>query len=162
PRRITFPPLRFLLGLKSPEETPARTPLWLLLLRLIAAAIIITALAEPVLNAAPAATNSGPLVLFVDNGWTSAAQWSARQAAMTQALNTAARDPRAVMIVTTADHPKSAPALLDAGKALKTADEIAPRAWLPDRKSALARLASVKFPARPQISWLSDDLDHDD
>jgi len=162
PRRITFPPLRFLLGLKSPEETPARTPLWLLLLRLVAAAIIIAALAEPVLNAAPATTSSGPLVLFVDNGWTSAAQWSARQAAMTQALNTASRDGRAVVIVTTADKPKATPALLDAGKALKSADELAPRTWLPDRSAALARLASVKFPARPQIFWLSDGLDHGD
>ena len=36
PRRVTFPPLRFLLGLKSPEETPSRTPLWLLLRNVIA------------------------------------------------------------------------------------------------------------------------------
>ena len=35
PKRIVFPPLRLLFGLKSSEETPARTPWWLLLLRLI-------------------------------------------------------------------------------------------------------------------------------
>ena len=87
PRRIIFPPVRFLSGLKSPEETPARTPLWLLLLRLLAAAIVIAAMAEPVLNAAPPTAGPGPLVLFVDNGWTAAHQWLARQAAMTQALN---------------------------------------------------------------------------
>ena len=160
PRRITFPPLRFLLGLKSPEETPARTPLWLLLLRLIAAAIVIAALAEPVLNAAPAATNSGPLVLFVDNGWTAAPEWAARQAAMTQALNTATRDARPVVIVATADAQNITPPLLDAGKALKSAEEIVPRAWLPDRKAALARLTAVHFKSAPQILWLSDSLDY--
>ena len=40
PRRIQFPPLRLLLGLKDEEQTPAHTPWWLLLLRLIAAALL--------------------------------------------------------------------------------------------------------------------------
>ena len=34
PRRVAFPPLALLLRLVAPEETPARTPWWLLLLRL--------------------------------------------------------------------------------------------------------------------------------
>ena len=160
PRRIVFPPVRFLLGLKSPEETPARTPLWLLLLRLLAAAIVITALAEPVLNAAPATANSGPLVLFVDNGWTAAHEWPAHEAAMTQALNAAHGRP--VAIVTTADAPKATPQLLDAGQALKTVEEIAPRPWLPDRAAALKRLATIHFASMPEIVWLSDGIDHND
>ena len=36
PRRIAFPALRLLLGLAPREETPARTPLWLILLRMVA------------------------------------------------------------------------------------------------------------------------------
>src|SRR5471032_2053601 len=52
PRKVVFPPLRLLLGLNANEETPARTPWWLLLLRLIAAALIIVALARPVLDSA--------------------------------------------------------------------------------------------------------------
>ena len=44
PRRVVFPPLRLLFGLEAPQETPARTPLWLLLLRLLAAALVIVAL----------------------------------------------------------------------------------------------------------------------
>src|SRR6267142_4565216 len=74
PKRIVFPPLRLLFGLKSSEETPARTPWWLLLLRLIAAALAILALAEPLYDPTPVARGAGPLVLVVDNGWTSAAQ----------------------------------------------------------------------------------------
>jgi len=41
PRRVMFPPLRLLLGLSGDEETPARTPWWLLMLRLIAAALVL-------------------------------------------------------------------------------------------------------------------------
>ena len=36
PRRIDFPPTRLLFDIAPKEETPARTPWWLTLLRLIA------------------------------------------------------------------------------------------------------------------------------
>ena len=36
PRRESFPAIRLLLGLNPTEETPARTPWWLLLLRIVA------------------------------------------------------------------------------------------------------------------------------
>src|SRR5690348_10069054 len=90
PRRVAFPPLRLLKGLATHEETPARTPPWLLLLRLLAAGLIIFALAEPEWGQ-PKAAGHGPLVVFVDNGWTAAANWSARRAAMSDALGAAAR-----------------------------------------------------------------------
>ena len=91
PKRITFPPLRLLLGLKSPEETPARTPLWLLLMRLLTAAVAIIALAEPIYDTTPATAGNGPLVLVVDNDWAAAQQWPARVEAMHSALTGAAR-----------------------------------------------------------------------
>ena len=61
PKRVVFPPLRLLLGLKDTEETPARTPLWLLILRLIAAAAIILALAQPMLGQPARIAGSGRL-----------------------------------------------------------------------------------------------------
>ena len=86
PQRVPFPPLRLLRGLTASEETPARTPWWLLLLRMIVAALIVVALAQPILGAAPASPGSGPLVLFVDNGWTAAHAWADRSAAISDAL----------------------------------------------------------------------------
>src|SRR6202000_2435133 len=75
PRRVVFPPLRLLLGLKDNEETPARTPLWLFVLRIVAAAAIILALAEPLLGQSAQVAGGGPVVLFVDNGWTASHGW---------------------------------------------------------------------------------------
>src|SRR5208282_3910589 len=69
PRRVVFPPFRLLLGLSAPQETPARTPFWLLLLRLAAAAIVIVAFAEPTIGRLTRTVGRGPLVLFVDNDW---------------------------------------------------------------------------------------------
>src|SRR5215510_13432606 len=74
PKRIVFPPLRLLFGLKSQEETPARTPWWLLLIRLVAAALAFIALAQPLYDPTPVARGAGPLVLVVDNGGRRAAK----------------------------------------------------------------------------------------
>ena len=50
PRRIEFPPTRLLFDIKPKEETPSRTPWWLTLLRLPAAALVILAAAGPIWN----------------------------------------------------------------------------------------------------------------
>src|SRR5438270_5423060 len=160
PKRIVFPPLRLLFGLRSTEETPARTPWWLLLMRLTAAALVIFALAEPLYDPTPVARGNGPLVMVVDNGWPAAAQWDARQAAMQRGLTGATRDNRPVLIVATAETAPVITQFLEPGKALKTVQDMLPRPWLPDRAKALAQLQQMKFTGTPQIMWFSDGLDH--
>jgi hypothetical protein len=159
PKRIKFPPLRLLLGLKSPEETPARTPLWLLLLRLLTAAVAIIALAEPIYDTTPATAGNGPLVLVVDNDWAAAQQWPARVTAMRSALTGAAKAGQPVTIIATANINPLSPQWMDPHRAESTAEEMVPQPWLPDRRRVLAALAQLKPPSRPQIVWLSDGVD---
>src|SRR5262245_2525699 len=68
PKRQLFPAIRLLFGLRPVEETPFRTPWWLLLLRLVIAGLIILALAHPLEDARKALAGNGPLLLVVDNG----------------------------------------------------------------------------------------------
>src|ERR1700753_3426210 len=158
PRRVVFPPLRLLLGLNATEETPARTPWWLLLLRMIAAPLIIIALAEPTIGEPPKPLGSGPLVLFIDNGWTAAHGWKDREAAIIDALASAAHAGQAVAIVPT---PNSSPGVLvDAGAAQRIVDQLEPESWLPNRKTAREALARLHFASTLQILWLSDGLDY--
>jgi hypothetical protein len=157
PRRVVFPPLRLLLGLSEKEETPARTPWWLLLLRLLAAACVIVALAEPLFGKAPVLEGAGPVVLFVDNGWTAAANWGAREAVIADVLRAAAHDGRAVAIVPTADVPDVS--LMDAGRAGRIAQALTPEPWLVDRKRAADAVAKAKFAQKPQILWLADGIE---
>src|SRR5260221_13968834 len=82
PRRLRFPAIQLLLGLVPREETPARTPLWLILLRMALTALIILALAHPLLNPSARLTAGGPLVLVVDNGWGAGHDWPGRQGAL--------------------------------------------------------------------------------
>ena len=155
PRRIAFPPLRLLLGLRNEEQTPAHTPWWLLLLRLLAAALLITALADPLLGRAPQVAGDGPLVLVIDNGWTAARGWEERQGVIADLLRSAGT--RAVAIVPTAtDAPVT---LLDAGAAGRQARELAPMPWPGARMAAAAGLARARFGVPPQIFWLSDGMD---
>src|SRR5437763_14378896 len=81
PRRIAFPAIRLLLGLRPREETPARTPWWLILLRTVLAAMVILALAHPLLNPRAHLGGTGPIALVVDDGWAAARDWSRRQTA---------------------------------------------------------------------------------
>src|SRR3954451_8479299 len=81
PRVISFPAIRLLLGLTPREETPARTPWWLILLRTVVAALIIRARAHPLLNRHGALPGEGPLVLVIDDVWAAARDWARRQTA---------------------------------------------------------------------------------
>jgi hypothetical protein len=74
PRRIDFPPTRLLLEIAPKEETPARTPWWLTLMRLVLAALVIVAAAGPLWHPPLAASTSrGPIAIMIDDGWAAAA-----------------------------------------------------------------------------------------
>ena len=75
PKLVRFPPVRLLFGLSGKEETPAKTPPWLIALRLALAALLIVGLAEPLLNPETGLDGDGPLILVVDDGWAAARRW---------------------------------------------------------------------------------------
>ena len=64
PREQIFPPLRILEGVRAEEETPAGTPLWLLLFRLLMVALVAFALAQPIIKSTQAETQSRPTILI--------------------------------------------------------------------------------------------------
>ncbi len=157
PRRTVFPPLKLLRGLQDEEQTPAATPWWLMLLRLLAAALLIVALADPLLGQSPKLVAPGPLVLVVDNGWTAAHDWDARQEVIADLLRSA-RD-RAVAIIPTAGNMPTG--LLNAGEAARIAKELNPMPYAGDRDAAAAALGRFKFAAAPALYWLSDGIEAD-
>ena len=161
PRRIFFPPLRLLLGLKDDQQTPAHTPWWLLLLRIAAAALLILALADPLLGRAPIISGNGPLVLVIDNGWSAAKGWERRQSVIADLLRGAGDRP--VAIVPTAAFQNGSGGgpvtLLDSGEAGRVARALKPQPWPGERMAAAASLARTHFNAPPQTFWLSDGLE---
>jgi hypothetical protein len=74
PRDQVFPPLRILEGVTAEEETPAGTPLWLLLFRLLMVALVAAALAQPILQSSQTQTQKRPAI-FIDQSVFSAPVW---------------------------------------------------------------------------------------
>ena len=100
PRRIDFPPTRLLLEIAPREETPARTPWWLTLLRLVLAGLIIIAAAGPLWHPPLAATQtSAPIAILIDDGWAAASTWDARVRTADDIITRAADARRPVALV---------------------------------------------------------------
>ncbi|HEX6011346.1 MAG TPA: DUF4159 domain-containing protein, partial [Geminicoccaceae bacterium] len=159
PRRVAFPPFLFLAGLVSRERTPARTPLWLLLLRLAIAALLILALAGPVFNPAPRLAGGGPLLLVVDNGWAAAKSWDRRVAVARDLLQQAEREGREVLLLETAPTVDGvAVQRLTARAALEALPGWQPRPWPVDRAAARAALEATPDLGQATVVWLSDGL----
>jgi hypothetical protein len=160
PRRIAFPAIRLLLGLVPREETPAHTPLWLILLRMALAALVIFAVAHPLLNPQSHLASSGPILLIVDDGWAAARDWTVRQAALTNLLAEAEREDRQVVLVTTAppatNQAPAALAPIRAADARAAVQALQPKPWPVDRRAALARLEALTLPEADSAVWLSD------
>ena len=157
PRRVRFPALRLLMDLVPREETPAKTPLWLILLRMALAALVILALAHPLLNPSAKLAGNGPLVLVVDNGWSGARQWDERRAALGRFIDQAERENRRIILLATAD--PAPPSLLRPSDARAAVDAMAPEPWPADRKGALAALTHFDLGSAPDLVWLSDGVD---
>lgn len=164
-RPLTFPPLRLLADLVPGTATPARTPLWILLLRLMIAALILAGLAGPVLNAHPSGDTRLPLLVVVDTGWAAASGWEDRINALAAPLDTAATLSRPVQVLSTTPRPgENRPMLSPPGSAADARTVL--RRMAPDPRdpdyTALAAVLDTPglVPDFVETLWLSDGLDH--
>ena len=161
PRSVALPSLRLLDGISAREETPARTPWWVLLIRMLAAAVACLGLSLPVY--APGAVSGpspeGPVLIVVDNGWTSAPRWGELMDAARSALDGSARDTPAHLLLTAPLPLQSDPAERLSRQQLDTRlRSLQPVSWAVDTTDALDRLQSADLkPGR--ILWLTDGLE---
>ncbi len=163
PQVVVFPPTRLLKDLETTEETPAHSPWWLTALRMLLAALLIFALARPVLNPdRQSLAGEGPLLLVIDNGWASAAHWPERREAIEAAIDRAGRDGRTILLATTTPgEPVSDP--LSPDQARERVGGLLPQPYAPDR-AAIAAALEKQFGGKMDLSvlWLSDGLDYGD
>lgn len=161
PKQAVLPSLRLLEDVEDIEETPARTPWWLWLMRLLAATAAIIGLSLPIYapGAKTASESEGPVLVIIDDGWTSAQRMSELRSAALSALDSGGRNAAAHILLT-------APRLLptDPSEQLGRVDfearirSMRAQAWPVDRHDALERLNDSGLqPGR--ILWLTDGLE---
>ncbi len=160
PRRIAFPPTRLLFDIAPREETPARTPWWLTLLRLALAALVIVAAAGPMWNPAIATSHADtPLALLIDDGWAAASTWEARLRTADDLLVRAENDGRGVAIVPLSESTRDISLETPAAARVRL-QQLRPRPYNVERNDILPTLARF-LNATPdsEFVWLSDGID---
>jgi hypothetical protein len=160
PRRQKLGSQKLLLDILPKEETPARTPWWLTLLRLTLAALLIIAAAGPQWNP-PLATAqaSAPLALLIDDGWAAAGTWDIRVRTAEDLIARAETDNRGVAVIPLSEVGRDI-SLETPGAARVRLRQIRPRPHTIDRSEALPAITRF-VTATPNIEamWLSDGVD---
>ncbi len=163
PKTIFFPATRFLKGLVSEEQTPSKSPWWILLLRLIIAALIIFGLANPVVNPANSISGYGPVRLVMDNSWASAQTWNTQLDTAEETIKKAAREGREIYILPTT--PALGETKIEQHGPLTEADALSiirgmtPNPWPADYKAMIKTLEKDKERKPINSLWLSHGLD---
>ena len=163
PRAEVFPPLRILASILKREETPARSPWWLTLLRMLLAALVILAIANPMFNPRTNTLSSGgPLVLMIDNSWASASDWERRVRTADALIDDADAKGIPVSIAFTAEQSNDA----TPGAATGARDKLHamnPRPLVPDRQRAADAMKAALNGSKPgTIAFISDGIESKD
>ncbi len=160
PRRIDFPPTRLLFEIAPREETPARTPWWLTLLRLTLAGLIIIAAAGPLWHPPLAATQShAPIGILIDDGWAAAASWDARVRTADDIIARAADERRAVALIPLSDATRDI-SLEPAESARVRLHQLEPVPYTVARADALPAIRRfIDATGDIELVWLSDGTD---
>ena len=130
PQTVTFPALDLLKNLTKRLPPPRTPPWWLMLLRMLAIAFFIVAMAHPLLKQDTANLNQSPMIVFVDNGWAAAQNWTPIKNRLRLILAHAQAENTPVYIQGTAD-PFLAEKLnfISAQKALEALPKLQLRPW---------------------------------
>lgn len=157
PKAEVFPPLAILASVLKRQETPAKSPWWLTLLRMLMAAALIFAIADPVMNPRTGSLSSvGPLALVVDNSWSTARDWERRVETADMLIGDAEAADLPVAIVFTADATHDAvPG--NAAAAREKLMAARPKPLVPERERAAVALTEAFNGTRPgTVAFLSD------
>lgn len=156
PREQIFPPAALLANLPNTEETPKKTPPWLAWFRMIALGLLALGFSGPVLN--PVTTpDARPLLIVVDDGWTSAPSWRVVTDEAAQAAR-AATGPVRVLWTASGSSQTGPLEVLNPNQAAARILAAQPKPILPDLAAATSALSGL--PKGQRILWFSDGVSH--
>jgi hypothetical protein len=166
PQKIIFPAIALLRDLVTPQQTPTHTPWWILLLRMIIAALIITAFAEPLIDPQPITMAHGTTLIAVDNDWAAARNWDMRQKTLHALIHKAEHDNRAVILLALTPNAAGDTLQIIGPEAAKAAyseiDRIKPQPWPSDWVQAKNLVQKLGEGSVTESYWLSSDIGNSD
>ncbi|MEH6630062.1 MAG: DUF4159 domain-containing protein [Halopseudomonas aestusnigri] len=161
PRRITFPALRLLFGLKGTTTKPQKTAWWLIILRLLILLLVILALAEPVYAPEKGPNNNLNTLIILDNDWASARNKSNQLQTLKSALERRKGHDVKTAILSTASNTKGEfnfSGFKSPSSLLNYMQELPPvQSWESDHIAALRTVEDqIKANQPLRIIWLSN------
>ncbi len=161
PVEENFPPIRILARVAKKEETPAHTPWWLILLRLLMASLVILAMAGPIWNPQqPVISGRGPVLLVIDNSWSAGPVWQAQMATASRIVTKARDDDRSLTLVFAVAGQSDSLIALSPDQAQKILQAAMPQPIEADWSGTVKMLAKLPETAHPEsIAWLGTGLD---
>jgi Domain of unknown function (DUF4159)/Aerotolerance regulator N-terminal len=154
PQETRFPPAEILRTLAKTEETPAKAPPWLAILRALALALIVLGLSGPVLNP-PKTVDSRPLLIVMDNGWTAAPVWTQMVEEATEAARSATGQVRVVGTAPISASVSGDDVLLPARAVARLAAST-PQPLLADHIDTARQVSAL--PSGQRVIWYSDNV----
>lgn len=157
PKTAELPSLALFEDLPHREETPDQTPWWIILLRILIITLAILGLARPVWSPpAPETTQAkGDLLLLIDNDWTSASDWTAKQNAASNILSSVNADRGVYVLPTSTATPEQwLGERLTPQAARARLRAIAPVSWRPDYRLLATALKDFKTDSAETL-WVS-------
>ena len=159
PQEKSFPSLLLLRRLTAQREDAARSPLWLLILRIAAVTLVIFGLSRPVLIPHSSGKTNGPVLIVMDDEWAAIPHWNERVAAALSLGQSALRSGNPVMLVRAARSPDGAmpePFVTRDSHALSEClEHMRPQPWPVDRAGLADELGHMDL-SNQHITLLSD------
>ncbi len=162
PKRVTLPSLALLDGEKQIEETPDKTPWWILALRFSAAALAIIGFSQPILNPNTSQSSiAGNALVLIDNGWESASNWEDIKKTAIAAADAIYESGSEVYLAFSSPSSNevniSESLSIDAFR--KRLQSTSPSSWQVDHQHTLDKIKQSNLKIN-KVIWLSDGLSH--
>ena len=164
PVTIELPSLALLDGLIPEQETPAKTPWWIILLRMAAVLLIILGLANPVWspNRADTTSSQNDVVVLIESDWVAAPNWSAYRNAALNILSSLDNDQQIRLIPTTTPSVERAfqspTTPLEAKAKLRA---LRPSSWRVNTDEIITALGEVDL-SGVDVYWVTSGIKQDD
>ncbi|MEM1289140.1 MAG: DUF4159 domain-containing protein [Pseudomonadota bacterium] len=165
PASIFFPPLRILEQLDPTEQTPDKTPWWLLAMRLLLVGLLVLAFAGPQWRnqADPQLPGSEgtPLLVVLETGWAAAPDWDRKITQAERILGAAQRAGRPMSVIGLPSPLFDAPSPADIDAARAALDQLEPLSVPTDRNAVsdlLLPVLSTQAWADAGIVWFTDGI----